>query len=364
MQRPRTLPILVILALVACGEGSVGDPSNPSYDFEPLEVPDDFPGEYAPSAECVSYFRFDPYRDSDCQLSFAALGLRRELVLYTGPGDFWAPEFTRGLARFADLYGLQFTTHWLPFPVELRWVLDDDEQALRDHLVQAFPDVDFEAAEFTGTNEQYAAIMAETTRFVLRPMVDFARVYGHLGPGVTNVVLLPAITRFEAEGQGQGLDPNKTVIGMGLSATLLEVLAAQGDEVAEMWSYFDLGDFTPMLFLNAGRLTTIVHVEGNDPVLLDLVMNHELGHTLGLVHRDQPRNLMNPGFESRWDIACETTLDPDQLQTIRDTLTGSGAGAGSGGGSTVLSRPAPGSRAAWRLLTDHLAGRRPLPLFR
>jgi hypothetical protein len=71
-----------------------------------------------------------------------------------------------------------------------------------------------------------------------------------------------------------------------------------------------------MVFLDDGA---IAKLSGVDPVLRDIVVAHEFGHTGALVHRDKTGNVMNSGGETA-QRDCSDGFDADQLATLRATL--------------------------------------------
>jgi len=363
MTATRSLAVLLLLLVLGCGDGTLGDGSAPAVDYQPLEAPEDFPGPVVASTALDPYFEFLPYRDSDCWAAFANLGLQRELLVLVGNGDFWVHEFTRGLQRFSSLFGLSYLARHEPYPVALDWIIDDDAPALQAHLEERFPGVDFASGVFEGTEEEYLAIKREVSRFQLRPVIDVAHLFGDQGQGVTLVIFVRAMSHLEAQGDGQYLIDHGTVLGMAWSQALTQALQALGRADDDPWGDADLGDYTPMLFVNAGALTTLVHGQGLNPVAIDLVMAHEMGHTYGLTHVGFPsNNLMNPGFERPSDVVCETMLDAGQLATIRQAVTASDTDTASLGLASS-NAPVPDRAAWWGRLVEHLQGRRPLPLF-
>jgi hypothetical protein len=355
---------LALLAVAsACGGGEDRVVITADDAYTPLAVPVDFPGPTAPAEECSVYFDASPYDDPACTTPFASLGRQREMLLFSGAGSFDRTRFTHGLQRYLRLIGLTlFTQHTIRY-VALGWILDDDQDALRRHLEKEFPDVDFGSMLYFGTQDEYDAIMREAAIFVMRPVIDFANVYGDLGPSVTHMVLLPALTRLESEGSAQGVTPSGSVVGLGLSPIIVELFRAQDTPEAEIWRRVPLNDFTPMLFVDSGLLDRLVAEKKVDPVMIDLAEAHEMGHTLGLEHLDVEHNLMNPSFEKPSDATCRTTLTAAQLDRVRQTLDESPPASASSA-LTVEGQYDAARQRGWTALTDHLAGRRPLRLFR
>lgn len=352
------LPLLLAAGPAACGGDEESD--RRSDDFVPLQRDPSFPGTRSDAHE--AYFATAGYTDPGCSGSFADLDREREMYLFQNPGGFLAEEYTRGLQRYFQRVGLALFTLHPPLDIPMTWVFDDDELAVLDHLARKFPDIDFFDENAQVTEEQFQAVAREATSYMLRPMIDFARTYGDQGPAMTHLVLLPSITKLEALGRAQGFMEDATVIGLGISPVLLELFRSEDTPEGQIWRSFPLDDFTPMFFINAGALTQMVEEHGFDPVLIDLTMAHEMGHTLGLEHLDIEHNLMHPGFEDPDDITCDTSLTEEQLERIGQTLDAA---------PSSRAKPAPADAAArerqrqqaWRLLQDHLLGKRKLRLF-
>jgi hypothetical protein len=268
---------------------------------------------------------FDPapaYVVPDCASVDGKLtGLREMRLFHNGASD--VEGVTRGLARYYRRHSLTFFTRQEPGTVAASFAIDTDSEALGRELVRAFPGVDF-------TNE--AAVMADpvlwqqvlemTVNFLLRPMIDFARTQGAAGRGTTNLIVIPQIERPG----GDRLTPvGQEIAGMAVSPALLDVFAHDSTPEGQIWKGVKLpGDFTPMMFLGNNVLKQLA---GTNSDLRDLVVAHEFGHTNGLIHRDQSRNLMNPAV-SPGQNDCRDSLADDQLATMRTNLGGPPSVAG------------------------------------
>jgi hypothetical protein len=288
--RPRWFRLALLFAIgPACGEGG---------------------------AEGLDHY-FDPaptYTTAACSTRDERLAGRREIRLFfNGSAD--VEGVSRGLARYYHRHGLSFFTASEPQPVSVQFAIDTDTEALGRELTRAFPGVDF-------TND--AAVMADpvlwqqvletTVNFMLRPMIDFARVQGMAGPGATNLVVIPQIERPG----GERLTPvGQEIAGMAVSPALLAVFARDNTPEGQIWKGVNLPDgFTPMMFLGSNVLRGLAAAHSD---LRDIVVAHEFGHTNALVHREGGHNLMNPGV-SPGQNDCRDSLADDQIATMRATL--------------------------------------------
>jgi hypothetical protein len=169
----------------------------------------------------------------------------------------------------------------------------------------------------------YARVLRFTANFLVRPIVEFARRYGGTGAAVTNLVvlsrLLPADGREPSWGMG--------LLALALSPALLRAFADSDDSDGLLWREIDVPpDFAPMVFVGDEDLA---RVAGLEPVLRDLIVAHELGHTGGLMHRPRSGNLMvSPLTSGAAD--CTSSLDPDQMAILGANLGLAGPGTARG----------------------------------
>ena len=128
----------------------------------------------------------------------------------------------RGLARYYQRHGLSFFTTSEPQAVDAPFAIDTDTEALGRELTRAFPGVDFtNDAAVMANPVLWQQVLNATVNFMLRPMIDFARVQGMVGAAVTNLVVIPQIERPG----GERLTPmGQEIAGMAVSPALLAVL--------------------------------------------------------------------------------------------------------------------------------------------
>jgi hypothetical protein len=283
------LGLLSLIAVASCGE----DDGPPSLD---------------------QYFTASPYATAACNAVDGALTGQREMRLFQG-GNVDVLGLTQGLARYYKRHSLTFFASAQPHPAGTTYALDTDEPSLRAALIAAFPGIQNQTdAQIMADPARWNQIQAFVTNFVLRPMTTFARVHGDVGPDATNLVVLPELERPGGE---KASEPGTALLGLAISPELLAELSRSSPEEAAIWFGVDLpANFTPMMFLGHRIITRFALSE---PVLRDLVVSHEFGHTAGLPHSSIATNLMfrsdAPGHDS-----CLNPLTPAQLESMRTNL--------------------------------------------
>jgi hypothetical protein len=282
------LPILPLAALLLAGCGGGDD------------------------VDVADYFNAAPYANAACNHPDGRLTTRREMRLFQH--EIAAPRFAQGLQRYYHRYGLTFFSQQTVQGVDQQYALDTNEVALSLALRKEFPGVDLNDESLPTTNpELYQRIVKSVMNFVFQPVLAFAR--GHTaGTQLTNLVVLPQILRPGGE---MLFPPGAEVAGLAISPALLQRFASMDVPELEAWKSLDLpADFTPMMFLDGKLLSQFII---RAPELVDLVAAHEFGHTGGLIHREEPHNLMLPGV-TPGESTCTDGLDDDQIQTMRETL--------------------------------------------
>lgn len=256
------------------------------------------------------YFAIEPpYQVSACDQIDTRLAGRREIRLFSN-GSVDVAANTRALQRYYKRHGLAFFTNAAPKTIETSYALDTDLEALMRGLVAAFPNVDFNGP--MPDMATFGSILKFTVNFLLRPMIDFARVHGNQGANTTNFVVLPQVVRPSAMKVIDG-----TLLGLAVSPALVEAFIRDSPQEGEIWKGADLPPgFTPMMFLDHHNLELVAT---RDPVLRDLVVAHEFGHTGALLHRMSIANLMNPGVIPGVS-KCSSSIDDDQMATMQSTL--------------------------------------------
>lgn len=260
-----------------------------------------------------SYFDVNTYGKAVCDQRNGLLDGRRELRLFTN-GEVDLGSHTRGLQRYYRRYGLQFFTTSPVGQVQYGYALDTNLVGLEIALKKEFPDVDLnDEAALMADMPLYNRIVTFTENYLLGPIIEFAKTNGTAGTGVTNLVVLPHMVRPD----GDDILPEGAIVGLSVSPSLLAAISTEPIPEAQIWKGIQLpAGFSPMMFLDGGGIAKASAV---DPLLRDMIMAHEFGHTGALIHRDKPDNVM----KSRVEVGrsnCSDGFDEDQIATLRATL--------------------------------------------
>jgi hypothetical protein len=264
--------------------------------------------------EFRTFFAAEPYGQAACNERDALLSGRRELRLFRAAGEN-LEEVTRGLQRYYRRHGLTFFTRSQPATVTLEYALDTDNAGLERALAETFPGVDLsdEAKVMATDPVLYDQVITFVLNYMFKPVTAFARA-NLAGPAVTNVVLL---RQLERPGGEKVFGPGASLAGLAISPPLLQVFTSSGLPEGQIWDGIDLpADFTPMVFLDGKVLSQVGRFA---PVLRDLVVAHEFGHTASLVHREEVNNLMFPAVAVGVST-CADSLASDQLTAMRASL--------------------------------------------
>lgn len=266
-------------------------------------------GDGGPADTPASYFDGSEYEAADCNQRDGQLMIERPLDLFQNArGDLHL--HTRALQRYYRRHDLTFVTPAVATRADMEYALDTNLTVLEAALEKRFPEIDFSDDDPVVPEGQQHEIDVFVANYVMAPVIKFAQEHGRAGAGRTNVVLLQQLVRRGGQSiVGEG----KTLAGLAVSPVLIKALIESNDEQAQLWQDVQLPEgFTPMLFLDGAALDRFAK---DDPIVRDLVVAHEFGHTGGLLHRNRPLNLMKP-LVTPLD-ACTQRLDPDQILTLR-----------------------------------------------
>ncbi len=272
-----------------------------------------------PTSQLLEYFKVAPYDVVACNRSDTRLQGRREIRLFASGSVDVVPN-TQALQRYYRRHALEFFTKAPPVAVSQEYSLDTDEASIGIAMSKEFPSVNFDDPQILDTVMRqdpalYDRIITFVFNFMLRPIVEFARMHGNAGLAATNLVVMPQLVR---PGGSKILPPGASLGGLAMTRALIETLESEEPQAAGMWKSLNLpAEFTPMMFLDAAGLSM---GSKEDPALRDLVVAHEFGHAGGLTHRKMMTgNLMSP-FAVAGISSCTDSLQDDQIATLQSTL--------------------------------------------
>jgi Matrixin len=260
-------------------------------------------------------FMSDPYGDTACDTFDRRLDTRRELRLFANRGI--DPERTaRALQRYFKRFGITFHTTRVAELLDLNFVHDLDNKALNDSLRAQFPGIELTDESLTELEKRDPALFNRILRavfnFQFRGAVTFMNQYGREGQGVTNLVLMndlftPASPKEMRDG----------VLGISMSPFLFSELRRQGMDEFSVFSALDFpSNFSPVVFIGDANVAALERAAG--AVHRDLVAAHEFGHSGGLVHLEDRKNLMNPTTNGK--ETCAIALNDQQITTLQQGL--------------------------------------------
>jgi len=282
------------------------------------------------------YFEAHPYGASACNAVDDRLMGQRNMRLYAGGGVQMLP-ITQGLASYYHRHSLSFATDAQPAKATMPYAVHNDQAALLRDLQAKYPGVDLtdEAALMASDPALYIEISAAAANFLLKPLLDFVETHSDAGQSVTNMVVLAKLESNSESITG----PGTSLAGLAISPALLAEFARTGDDDAAVWQGVDLpATFTPITTLGSNVLA---RARSLDPVLDDLVVAHEFGHSGGVVHSAIQGNLMyrsvTPGLDD-----CTNGLNDEQLAIMANAYgLGPTATAASALRAEGVAAPAP-----------------------
>ncbi len=209
-------------------------------------------------------------------------------------------RLTRSAATYYAEYRLSFRLLEAPSALELGPLIAGSRSEIEQALVDA--GLPLEGELDAGQTALTDAIVAE---ILLAPLREFVQAHAvPQRPLVSFVVLesLAAPSLYEEGLLSEAID------GLGFSPEFVSLLRASGDATASFDALDLPAEFTPTVFLDEEALARFEHT--------DNVVAHELGHALGLLHTDEPGNLMNPEVAE----SCRAWLSKEQAASIAETV--------------------------------------------
>jgi len=257
-------------------------------------------------AECATNYYLRGYQPEslppcDPSKPNVVIGQTLELSLFRGFGisDEAVVEHSQGLQRYYELYQLTMETRDVAAP-------DPIENALSGTLAefnQALSDAGIPPTATSLTPEQEALAESVIGKVMFAPTREFLQRHAVPAEAKVNVA---AIDQILSPDVVDLMELDGTVVGLGLSPAVIARTSEQDDSTQSLNTMLELDeDFTPTLFVGHND---IARLTGN----FDVVVAHEMGHALGLVHVDDPGNLMEPYVTDN----CRTWLSQEQVDMM------------------------------------------------
>jgi hypothetical protein len=240
------------------------------------------------------------------------LAARREINFFTGGPvvDAYVRAEGQFLQRYYEPYELAFFTGVPAAPAGLSFALNGTTEQLAELARRAgiTPGVQPTAA-------QSKELEQTTGELLFADLRNFVRAQSNPPRKAINVVVLAHIASPDIAAQFQG----GVIAGLGLSPTLFKNVAAD-DPSKNLFELIGLGeDFTPTLFVGHSDVVALA----KSP---DVIVSHELGHSMGLQHTTGQGDLMTQYAASN---ACIPGLTDDEIEVIKSTSASLGVSSAS-----------------------------------
>jgi hypothetical protein len=227
---------------------------------------------------------------------------RKEITFFLGGGSLDASARAEGqfLQRYYQDYELTFFTRAPAAPASLSYALSatNAQLALLPGTVGIAPGE-------KPTAEQQKALDKAVGELLFADLRAFVRAQSNPPRKAINVVVLESIASPDVAAQFQG----GVIAGLGVSPTLFKNIATD-DPSKNLFELIGIPeDFTPTLFVGHADVTRLA----KSP---DVIVAHELGHSMGLQHTKEPGDLMTQYGASR---ACLPGLTDREIEVIKST---------------------------------------------
>jgi hypothetical protein len=257
------------------------------------------------TTECVSdrFFGAEASSQPDCEGAVRSeLGVSIDVeVLYS---DSLAVDEVARLTRSAASYYAEYRSSFrlleAPQALELGPLIAGSRSEIDRALIDAGLPVEGELDA-----EQTALMDAIVAKLLLAPLREFIHEHAVPRRPLVSLVVLERLTAPSLYEEGL---LSAKVDGLGLSPEFVSRLR-DSDDATDLFDALELpAEFTPTLFLDVEALGRFEHPAN--------VVAHELGHALGLLHTDEPGNLMNPEVAE----SCRAWLSKAQTTSIVETV--------------------------------------------
>ena len=240
------------------------------------------------------------------------LAARREIDFFTGGTvvDAYVRAEGQFLQRYYATYELTFFARAPAAPAGLSFALNGTNEQLAELARRAglTPGAEPTAA-------QSKLLEQSTAELIFADLRNFVRAQSNPPRKAINVVVLAHIASPDIAAQFQG----GVIAGLGLSPTLFKNVAAD-DPSRNLFELIGLGeDFTPTLFVGHTDVVALA----KSP---DVIVSHELGHSMGLQHTTAKGDLMTQFAASN---ACIPGLSDDEIEVIKTTSASLGVSSAS-----------------------------------
>lgn len=251
----------------------------------------------APRDEVTGYFGVPADREVDyCEGDAGSARVSRivSVKLFVGKNqnDATLQQYTRALALYYARFGISFATNAPVETVDFDSIADANQATIDAAMAEA--NVDPNDAE---------AVALVVRRSVYAKLIGFARREALRGGDEIRIVLLDQV---ESDAYLAYYERPGSVAGLGLSRALD---VRTGGQLTKAFA-LDF-DYPPLLFIGAETLKLYSRAAA-------VATAHEMGHSFGLVHEADTRNLMYPLVQNGLD--CTPSLSLAQIDTMATLL--------------------------------------------